>query len=511
MRLLIRTLPWLLPFCAEAQLLVNNGAVLTCAPAATISVNGALRNQGASGLLDNNGTIALSGDFIHDAPNTCFGASQGRVLMNGGAQAITGSSSAVFNELVLAGTGDKTLMRDTEVGGAYASPAGNIQLNDRTLILNSHALTVRNAAPSGIQRTSGFIQSETDPLAGYSFVQWNIGDAPANAYVIPFGSGASGHYLPFTATITAPGAGATGRLRMATYPTVTLASPNNRPLPTGMPNLIDVSGMENAPNVLDRWWIMESVDYSAPPVATTQFTYRDSEWSTGTNTIVEGALQLERQAGVWTMMPTVVNIAGNTLTASGQALVTSSWTAAEQSSPLPVELLSFTGERMNDREVKLDWSTASENMNAGFEVWRMIDGEDIFKEVGWVDGAGDSQAMVAYAHVDDNATTLVSYYQLRQVDHDGTFKWSPMIAVQGAGAAAEMLAYPNPATDFVRLSGVPEDALGVDLLDASGRLVRSFPTGTMVLEGLGDLERGSYTLVVSGGDGARRSVRLIMQ
>lgn len=499
MRTLIRILPWLLPFSAQAQLLTNNGAVITSTCGSAVMVNGGVLNQGATGILDNNGSLMISGDFTHNAPNSCFGASQGEVSLNGAAQVIGGSNVAVFNHLSLDGTGMKTLLQDVEVGGNYANPSGALFLNARVLDLGTHQLIVRNAAPSAITRTTGFIVSETDPNAGYSFVRWNIGDASANTYVIPFGNAVTGEYLPFTATILAPGIGATGYVRMATYPTITLANPNNRPLPTGMASLIDVSGSENAPNVLDRWWVMESAGYATAPVATTQFTYRDNEWNTGTNTIVESTLQLERQMGAWTMMPTVINTATNTLTTIGQPLLTSSWTAAELGSPLPVELLSFTGERMNDREVMLRWSTASENNNAGFQLWRMIEGEEEFTEIAWVDGAGDSQSLLDYELIDDNATTKTSYYRLKQVDNDGQFEWSAVVAVAGVMSTADVRLYPNPCSEVLSFSGLPSDAQA-RIVDASGRTVMEPAMQAGVLD-VSILVPGSYAFIATTTDG----------
>ncbi len=508
MRIFKHAIFWLLPLGTQAQLLTNNGAVISSTFGSIVAVNGDVLNQGATGLLDNNGILILSGDFTHNAPNNCFGTSAGEVGLNGGAQTIGGSSVAVFNYLELAGTGTKTLQQDVEVGGAYAVPAGGIFLNTQHLDLGSHQLTVRNADPTAITRSTGFIVSETDPNAGYSFVRWNIG-AGTGAYTIPFGNAATNSYLPYTASVTSPGAGASGFVRMATYPTVTLATPNNRPLPTGMPSLIDVTGNENAAHVLDRWWVLEAGNYTTAPVADATFTYRDSEWSTGTNTILEGALQLERQQGTWSLLPTVTNTTANTLVTTGVPLATAFWTAAELGSPLPVELLSFTAERVGESEVALDWSTATEHNNAGFEVWRMVEGEDAFTKIAWVDGQGDSRTTTYYALPDANAARTASYYQLKQLDHDGRATWSPIVAVAGVPSPVRLVAYPNPAHDRVVLAGLPEGTSRIDLFDATGRAVRAWGR-TNEIDGLSDLERGVYTIVVESDEGVQ-SVRVVLE
>ena len=181
-----------------------------------------------------------------------------------------------------------------------------------------------------------------------------------------------------------------------------------------------------------------------------------------------------------------------------------------QGQVLPVELLSFTGERINEREVRLDWSTATEHSNAGFEVWRRIEGEADFSEVGWVDGAGDSQQFISYSHPDVNATTKTSYYKLKQVDHDGQSDWSPVVAVEGAGVASLLVAHPNPARDMIILSGLPEHTASITLHDASGRLVKQWLNTTM-LDGLGALDRGVYLLSATDAEGRPVTVRVVLE
>src|SRR5205085_9895542 len=71
------------------------------------------------------------------------------------------------------------------------------------------------------------------------------------------------------------------------YTTLFRSNPNNRPLPAGVNFLTGISGTENAPAVIDRWWNVTAQDFSTNPAADMVFTYRDSEWSSGTNIINE--------------------------------------------------------------------------------------------------------------------------------------------------------------------------------------------------------------------------------
>lgn len=505
MRILKHITPWLLPISLQAQLFTNNGTTITTD--AGFQVNGSVLNT-AAGQFANSGIITLTGDWTNNAGNSGFGAGQGSVVLGGGDQTIGGSSITVFNDLALSGTGTKSLLQHAEVGGAYLTPSGVLALNDRPMDLNGFDLTVRNAAPTAITRTSGFIISERDPLMGYSRVRWNIGaSAMGGFHEIPFGEPTTGAFLPFSAGITTAGTGSNGWIAVATYPTDPVLAPNNRPLPTGLATLTDMGGNENAHRVLDRWWVMESGDYTTAPVAEVKFTYRDSEWATGTNTIMEGALQLERYLGGWNMFPTVVETIANTLTTTGIPLLTSTWTASEFGSPLPVELMVFTGERVDRDHVDLDWATATEQDNAGFEVWRMIDGEAEFKQVGWVDGTGHSQQVRHYGFTDRNRTSRVSYYKLRQVDHAGTGKWSPLAPVAGIDDGSDIALYPNPTRDAFFISGLAPNAR-VSVIDGSGRLVRDMGPGPRFdVQGL----RAGMYIVRMEAEGVVRQERLIVQ
>lgn len=177
-----------------------------------------------------------------------------------------------------------------------------------------------------------------------------------------------------------------------------------------------------------------------------------------------------------------------------------------QASSLPVELLSFTAERISPANVQLSWSTATERNNAGFEVWRQVEGEAAFSMVAWVDGAGDSQQLLEYHHADNNPATQVSYYQLRKVDHDGTSAWSPVVAVQGS-APSGLVVIPNPAHGHFTLRGADELQGPVELRDASGRLIRTgLPYTTFDLSGIAP---GSYLVCLPASD--HPPVRLLVQ
>ena len=183
--------------------------------------------------------------------------------------------------------------------------------------------------------------------------------------------------------------------------------------------------------------------------------------------------------------------------------------ALPQDVPLPVELTSFTAEAEGPAAVRLAWATASERSSAYFAVERSRDGAT-FGSVGQVPAAGTCAAAHRYGLTDAalpaGATRL--YYRLRQVDQDGSFRYSPVRAVGLAGEAAGLALFPNPARAAATLTGAPAGTT-VRVLDALGRAVATATadaTGTAALTLPAGLASGVYAVRT-----ATQTLRLLVQ
>ncbi|QQR87318.1 MAG: T9SS type A sorting domain-containing protein [Flavobacteriales bacterium] len=172
---------------------------------------------------------------------------------------------------------------------------------------------------------------------------------------------------------------------------------------------------------------------------------------------------------------------------------------------LPVELVDFRGECAGGTP-QLQWSTASERNSSHFTVQRSA-GVDAWEDVGEAPAAGDSQALLHYHWTDpqprSEATVL---YRLRQVDRDGTSEVFDAVTVHCQRPPAELLAYPNPATDRVWLQ-LPEGTAehSIDVLDLRGCIQytrRSSANDTIDPIDLSGLGRGAYVLVLRAPQGA---------
>ena len=94
---------------------------------------------------------------------------------------------------------------------------------------------------------------------------------------------------------------------------------------------------------------------------------------------------------------------------------------------VPVELVSFTGNSVNGK-VLLEWKTATELNNNGFEVQRKT-AESDFATIGFVKGQGTATNQKEYSYTDRNLVDGNYFYRLKQIDYNGSYEYSNVIEV----------------------------------------------------------------------------------
>jgi len=114
-------------------------------------------------------------------------------------------------------------------------------------------------------------------------------------------------------------------------------------------------------------------------------------------------------------------------------------------SALPVELTTFTASNIENKKVQLNWSTATEVNNYGFQVERRK-GIGEWKEINFIEGSGNSNSPKHYEYVDENVSGGKYSYRLKQIDIDGNFGFSKFVEVELGLPVEYKLSqnYPNP-------------------------------------------------------------------
>jgi len=168
--------------------------------------------------------------------------------------------------------------------------------------------------------------------------------------------------------------------------------------------------------------------------------------------------------------------------------------------PLPIELISFKGKRITDETIVLDWQTASETNNKGFEIQQSTDAKD-FVTAAYVEGKGNSSRLSSYELKLSNSEPV--HYRLKQVDFDGKVSYSQIIYLQSV--SSEIKISPNPIKDKIVLTGDAKCDYHLYLSDILGNTIVSYSGNLSQLENLlnasiAGLSAGIYLLKAENGD-----------
>lgn len=147
--------------------------------------------------------------------------------------------------------------------------------------------------------------------------------------------------------------------------------------------------------------------------------------------------------------------------------------------PLPVELVSFSGVRTS-AGIKLLWKTATEINNYGFDIERSSNSSE-WITVGFIEGHNNSNSPRYYEYIDKTKEAGKLYYRLKQIDNDGTTEYSNTIEIRESIPSGFNLDqnYPNPFNPETRISyTLPESGhVALRVFDMIGSEVATIQNG----------------------------------
>ncbi|MBL7780010.1 MAG: T9SS type A sorting domain-containing protein [Saprospiraceae bacterium] len=225
--------------------------------------------------------------------------------------------------------------------------------------------------------------------------------------------------------------------------------------------------------------------------------YNGSSWQslgTGVNDYVYG-IQISNDD---------VYVGGQFLSAGGVSGTVS--IARWEDAVLPVELLTFRA-HAEEKQVLLDWRTASETDNLGWDIERSADGRQ-WQSIGFRAGKGTTSVAQAYTFTDEQPSPGQNYYRLRQSDHNGQYEYSPVVQVMMPASEEQTGAFfPNPAHPglvSLQYDAEKEGDLHVSVFDAHGRLMihqnQSVAAARNLLQfDFSPLSPGTYAVLLDNG------------
>ncbi len=161
---------------------------------------------------------------------------------------------------------------------------------------------------------------------------------------------------------------------------------------------------------------------------------------------------------------------------------------------IPVELVLFNAVKGDNNTVNINWTTATEINNDRFEIYRRYNNSN-WELIGTVKGSGNSTEPIDYTFTDRINQVGDYYYQLKQVDFDGTYSYSKVVFLDNNLAPANYELkqnYPNPFNPSTNIEfSLPKGTkVTLSIYDVLGNLVS-------VLEN-GYLEAGNYKYEFNG-------------
>ena len=235
------------------------------------------------------------------------------------------------------------------------------------------------------------------------------------------------------------------------------------------------------------WWrpLSEMIPETLPVAPTNLIAVADTfsvDLSWDDNSDNEDGFKIERKddslhiPGPWTLVDSVgANV--NTFTDTGLVRNTvysyrvyayntagnSASDSVETVTVVPVELTSFTA-IVNGNGVSLNWSTATETNNKGFEVEKQISNPQSsvnkWESIAFIEGNGTTTLNHTYTFTDKNTLTGKYLYRLKQLDFNGSYMYSQGVEVEISQPKEFSLSqnYPNPFNPATTIEySIPED------------------------------------------------------
>ncbi len=168
-----------------------------------------------------------------------------------------------------------------------------------------------------------------------------------------------------------------------------------------------------------------------------------------------------------------------------------------EGAPQPVNLSSFLVGRTG-ADVSLNWKTEIEMNVVNFEVQRSYDNGS-FKTIATVPGNVNGVSIKSYSFVDNtNTSQSMSFYRLKIVKQ-GEISYSDIKTVKGLAAKADFVIFPNPSVGNAKITiSDLSEPTRIQLLDNSGRLVKTLMLNNTNTVELNGLQKGAYMVRIIG-------------
>jgi len=397
--------------------------------------------------VENGNTLTVSGNF--DNQDVFIAENNSTVNLNGSIRQIIQSTSDLnLYDLVVSNSGLGIELQT------------NIIVSNELNMTSGNITTLANVLTLGTNTSNLGTLSRTDGIVVGNIRRWFD---TSNVSNVLFPVGTQAYYRPaYISYTTAPTSGGT----------LTTSFNSADPGLNGLP--LDDGGNIVVATAVEGYWPINAGD------GLNGGTYDIDLSATGFGVIDYTQLWLLKRsdaASPWTLNGTHETATGSndepTVHRNGLSGF-SEFSVGGKTGALPIDLLFFDASCMND-VVIIYWATASESNNDYFIIEKSLDLRN-FKEVGKINGAGNSNIELQYSFKDQNHYESTSYYRLKQVDYDGTVHYFYPVSVNcGDNTILEnnVSIYPNPFNSkfSILFTNLENNYVKLELIDEIGKLI----------------------------------------
>jgi Secretion system C-terminal sorting domain len=164
-------------------------------------------------------------------------------------------------------------------------------------------------------------------------------------------------------------------------------------------------------------------------------------------------------------------------------------------STLPVKFISINASLVNKTSAIINWIVATPTVSSDkFEIEYSEDGRN-FKSIGEIGIVNKNQSNYHFLHTDIPGGNL--YYRIKEIDIDGRYMYSNIVALHNKNTSNNFIIFPNPANNCITVTA-PTNGTGktqIILYDAAGKqLISEKMTGATEQINTTELPGGTYVL-----------------
>jgi glucose/arabinose dehydrogenase len=168
---------------------------------------------------------------------------------------------------------------------------------------------------------------------------------------------------------------------------------------------------------------------------------------------------------------------------------------------LPVTLKKFTANRVSSNIIQLEWITANEQNNKGFEIERKKESESGFSVLQFISSqvanAGPDKEQ-SYSYTDNSSSEETVLYRLKQIDEDGRNNYSTVLLVKGTNNKPAIFVHPNPAKDYINITLGTRSDYQLQWINSNGQvLAQNNFSGAYYRFGAGTYKKGIYYIKIT--------------